>query len=104
LFRFVEMRDRIDTCVVLRSSVKIGTVRHDAGSGLYVAMTTGCPDGSAPADIHRNFATRDNAAAWLSRAIDGIQPRRPYSSTRKIIQFSTDPRKTRPVVTAAGAT
>jgi len=79
-FRFVEIRDRFDTYVVLAGSVRIGTVRHDAGSGLFVAKTTGCPNGSAPADIHRNFATRIKAAEWLSRAIDGVQPRRRHGS------------------------
>lgn len=81
-FRFVEMRDRIDTYIVLSGSVRIGTVRHDAGSGLFVAKTNGCPNGSAPADIQRNLATREKAAEWLARAIDGIQPRRRYGSRR----------------------
>jgi hypothetical protein len=84
-FRFVEIRDRFDTYVVLAGSVRIGTVRHDAGSGLFVAKTTGCPNGSAPADIHRNFATRDKAAEWLSRAIDGVQPRRRHGGKRKAL-------------------
>lgn len=79
-FRFLEIRDRIDTYVVLHGSIRIGTVRHDDGTGLFVAKTTGCPNGSAPADIHRNFATRDKAAEWLSRAIDGVQPRRRHGS------------------------
>jgi hypothetical protein len=81
-FRFVEMRDRIDTCIVLSGAVRIGTVRHHAGSGLFVAKTNGCPNGSAPADIHRNLATREKAAEWLARAIDGIPPRRLYGSRR----------------------
>ena len=81
-FRFVEMRDRIDTYIVLSGSVRLGTVRHDAGSGLFVAKTNGCPNGSAAADIQRNLATREKAAEWLARAIDGIQPRRPYGSRR----------------------
>lgn len=74
-FRFVEMRDRIDTYAVLSGSTRIGTVRHDADNGLFIAKTTGCPNGTAPADIHRNFPTRDKAAEWLSRAINGVQPR-----------------------------
>nr|WP_294516060.1 hypothetical protein [uncultured Rhodopila sp.] len=103
-FRFVEIRYRSDTYVVLCGSARIGTVRHDAGSGLFVATTTGCPNGSAPADIHRNFATRDKAAEWLSRAIDGVQPRCPYGSKRKIAQPSIDLGKIRRVVRSAGAT
>ena len=103
-FRFVEMRDRIDTYIVLSGSARLGTVRHDADSGLFVAKTNGCPNGSAPADIHRNLATREKAAEWLARAIDDIRPRRPDGGKRKIAQLGTDPGKTRPVVTMAGAT
>jgi hypothetical protein len=87
--RFVEMRNRIDTYVVLSGSGRIGTVRHDADSGLFVAMTTGCPNGSAPADIHRNFATRDKAAEWLSRAVDGVQPRRRHGGKHTALIAAT---------------
>jgi hypothetical protein len=62
-FRFVEMRNRIDTYVVLSGSVRIGTIRHDAGSGLVVAKANGCPNGSASADIHRNFEASRPAVA-----------------------------------------
>lgn len=79
-FLFVEMRDRIATYAVLSGSTRIGTVRHDADSGLFVARTNGSSE--AAADIQRNFASREKAAEWLARAIDGIQPRKAYKRYR----------------------
>ena len=77
-FRFVELQGRASTFAVYFGAPPrtrhIGYCRHDPDNGLWIARTTGCPQGKAAADIRR-WPSRDKAAAWLSGAVNGVRPR-----------------------------
>jgi hypothetical protein len=74
-FKYVALPDRIDTYAVLAGSVRIGTVRHDAASGDFVARSNGTEQSAA--DV-RHFTSHEAAARWLSKAVDGVIPRKPW--------------------------
>jgi len=69
-YLFRAMPDRIDTYAVLSGSGRIGTVRHDP-DGDWVARSPGSAE--SPADVRR-WPSREAAAKWLSRAVNGVMP------------------------------
>lgn len=83
--RFVPLEDRLETTAVYGSGPICtenlrGFIRYDDGRAAsdrpaFVARTRG--NASKPADM-RSFTSREAAVEWLSRAIDGVIPRKPW--------------------------
>jgi hypothetical protein len=76
----VPRADLLDTEAVYRGAVDtanlIGFIRDDGlVSGDLIARTRG--NASSPADIKR-FTHRNDALTWLSRAVDGVVPRKKW--------------------------
>jgi hypothetical protein len=83
--RFVPLEDRLETTAVygsgpictenLRGFIRYDDARAASDRPAFVARTRG--NASKPADM-RSFTSREAAVEWLSRAIDGVIPRRPW--------------------------
>nr|WP_294562144.1 hypothetical protein [uncultured Rhodopila sp.] len=75
-FRFVELRHAAWTYAVYQGDAPqtrlLGYVRNCPEKCVWIARTTGSE--TAPADIRR-WPSREAAAQWLSKAVDGTVPR-----------------------------
>ena len=74
-YRFVELVDAIWTYAVYQGdpphTTLLGYVRNCPEKCAWIARTTG--SASAPADV-RQWPSREAAAKWLSRAVNGVMP------------------------------